>query len=675
MLRVADCQPEGNLQNLAYTDLVPVLGDREALRRVVRVALGFEKRTTETAFVQAYQRAGLQILHPDIKPVKGFTGRDDLLEALAGKLAAKSSVAIHNSSQTSVALRGLGGVGKTVLAQEFAWRNRSRYWGVWWVRAEKPATLVDDLVALGSRIIPGLADMKPEDAALATVDRLAQMHTEKPWLLVFDNADDPAPLRKFTPRDNAHVLITTRRTDWLYEADEQLAVDVFDRETAIAYLSKQAHGADREAAGRLADALDCLPLALSHARSYCSVRNWPFDTYIAKLPELIAKAPKDAAYPSSVFATFSLAVERAAAECAEAETLMALLAFFAPDQVPLWLIPEDVLSETERGDALAALNAVSLLRHDNAGDGTPAVSLHRLVQEVMRGRLRAAGQFEEKAARAIQLIERSFDDSGSFDAAPRNAAWFPNALACLQFAPVSGGAARHTLWTLYQSGDCYLTRGETTAALEAYRKAQEIAEGAAAAGPSDAGWQRDLSVSYDKVGDVLAAQGTLPEALTAFQDSLAIRDRLAKADPGNAGWQRDLSVSYNKVGGVLAAQGTLPEASTAFQDSLVLRDRLAKADPGNAGWQADLAASHGKLGQLYVRAGDEAEARRMFERGRAIVAPFAEKSGHRLWIGYLKGFDQLLAGLANGDAPPPAAGGAREERKRGLFGRLFGGRG
>ena len=50
---------------------------------------------------------------------------------------------------------------------------------------------------------------------------------------------------------------------------------------------------------------------------------------------------------------------------------------------------------------------------------------------------------------------------------------------------------------------------------------------------------------------MLAAQGNLPEALKSYQGSLAIRDRLAKADTGNAGWQRDLSVSYNKVGGVL----------------------------------------------------------------------------------------------------------------------------
>jgi TIR domain len=61
VLRITSCQPEGSLQNLAYTDLVPVLNDFAALRRVIRVALGIDQRPTEAAFVQAYQRAGQQI--------------------------------------------------------------------------------------------------------------------------------------------------------------------------------------------------------------------------------------------------------------------------------------------------------------------------------------------------------------------------------------------------------------------------------------------------------------------------------------------------------------------------------------------------------------------------------------------------------------------------------------
>jgi tetratricopeptide repeat protein len=90
---------------------------------------------------------------------------------------------------------------------------------------------------------------------------------------------------------------------------------------------------------------------------------------------------------------------------------------------------------------------------------------------------------------------------------------------------------------------------------------------------------------------VQVAQGDLAGALASYRDSLVIRERLAKSDPGNAGWQRDLSVSYNKIGDVQRAQGDLAGALTSYRDSLVLFDRLAKSDHGNTGWQRDLSVS------------------------------------------------------------------------------------
>src|SRR5258706_9460279 len=86
-----------------------------------------------------------------------------------------------------------------------------------------------------------------------------------------------------------------------------------------------------------------------------------------------------------------------------------------------------------------------------------------------------------------------------------------------------------------------------------------IFERLAASDRSNTGWQRDLSVSYDRIGDVLVAQGKLDEALKSYRDSLAIHERLAASDRSNTGWQRDLSVSYDRVGDVLVAQGKLDD--------------------------------------------------------------------------------------------------------------------
>ena len=89
-------------------------------------------------------------------------------------------------------------------------------------------------------------------------------------------------------------------------------------------------------------------------------------------------------------------------------------------------------------------------------------------------------------------------------------------------------------------------RGNLDAALKAYQDSLAIAEKLAAQDPSNTEWQRDLSVSFNKIGDVQRARGNLDAALKAYQDSLAIREKLAAQDPSNAEWQRDLSVSFNR---------------------------------------------------------------------------------------------------------------------------------
>ena len=128
------------------------------------------------------------------------------------------------------------------------------------------------------------------------------------------------------------------------------------------------------------------------------------------------------------------------------------------------------------------------------------------------------------------------------------------------------------------------------------------------------------------MGDVAVEQGSLPNARQLYEAAAAIADPIAKADPGNSGWQRDLSVSYNRVGDVLVAQGNLPEALKSFRDSLAIRDRLAKADPGNSGWRRDLALSHGRVATVLARHGSRREAVHAFEQGRAIIVRLRQQS-------------------------------------------------
>ena len=90
------------------------------------------------------------------------------------------------------------------------------------------------------------------------------------------------------------------------------------------------------------------------------------------------------------------------------------------------------------------------------------------------------------------------------------------------------------------------------------RQPRDLIDRLAKSDPGNAGWQRDLSVSYEKIGDVQVAQGDLAGALNSYRDSLAIIDRLAKSDPGNAGWQRDLSVSTTRLATCRSRRATSP---------------------------------------------------------------------------------------------------------------------
>ena len=126
-------------------------------------------------------------------------------------------------------------------------------------------------------------------------------------------------------------------------------------------------------------------------RPIAGARGIAFDTYRELAADLIRKVPRGADYAEEtpVFATFELAIQKATEACPEAETLMGICAFLAPERIPLDIVTADVMSEIERGEAVAALQEVSLAALETLDDGTTGISVHRLVQEVMRGRLRA----------------------------------------------------------------------------------------------------------------------------------------------------------------------------------------------------------------------------------------------------------------------------------------------
>ncbi len=167
-------------------------------------------------------------------------------------------------------------------------------------------------------------------------------------------------------------------------------------------------------------------------------------------------------------------------------------------------------------------------------------------------------------------------------------------------------------------GNVLVAQGDGAGALKAYRASLAIREALAGRDPANTEWQRDLSVSHNKIGDVLVAQGDGAGALKAYRASLAIREALAGRDPANTGWQRDLSVSHNKIGDVLVAQGDGAGALKAYRASLAIGEALAGRDPANTEWQRDLSVSHNKIGDVLVAQGDGAGALKAYRASLAI---------------------------------------------------------
>ena len=149
-----------------------------------------------------------------------------------------------------------------------------------------------------------------------------------------------------------------------------------------------------------------------------------------------------------------------------------------------------------------------------------------------------------------------------------------------------------------------LAIGDTQGALAASQRAQGILEALVASAPDRIDYQRDLSISYDRIGTVLVAAGRREEALDAHQKSLAFRERLATVDPGNTLWQRDLSVIQERIGDEQVAAERREAALAAYRKSLAIREKLARDDPGNSEWQTDLAVALYKI----AKAGQAKEA-------------------------------------------------------------------
>ncbi len=584
VMRAGECTPGGLFTALAFWDLLPLRGNAALLRETVLAAVSKERRKTAADAAAAYWRAPRAVLHDSIRAVPNFTGRREDLDALDKALWGDGGQAV---AITQAAVQGLGGVGKSTLAIQYAWDARGRYAGVWWLGADDAAGIADGIVALGAQFNPALAEVQDRaEAARWTLAFLADGGFEKPWLLIYDNVTQPKALDGFLPRTGTHVLITTRWPDWQGRA-APVPLGVFAPQEAVDFLLKRTARADADGAAALARDLGHLPLALDHAAAYCRRTGTAFEAYRALLPELIKRAPKDADYPADVHATFSLAIENAAKDCPAAETLMGILAWFAPDDIPLDVIGTEAMSEIERGEAVAALHEVSLLDVKSGGDGKPMAGVHRLVQTVVRGRLAAQGQAEDAAALALTLVTDAFPNPAS-DVRnwPACAALRPHALSVLEAAPDTGEASQKTSLLLNQLAIYLQSRAEYAEAEPLMRRALAIDE--ESFGPGHPNVARDLN----NLAQLLQATNRLAEAEPLMRRALTIDE--ASFGPGHP----NVAIRLNNLARLLQATNRLAEAEPLMRRALaIFTESLGAEHPSTETVRRNLEALLAELGQ------------------------------------------------------------------------------
>ena len=330
---------------------------------------------------------------------KNFTGREDLLAELERRAGAATAILPQ-------ALYGLGGVGKTQLAIEYAYRYADKYQVVWWIPADQIALVRSTLAALAPRLgLTGIPPGRVEDAMSAVLEALRRGKPFDRWLLVFDNADQPELIREFIPHGPGHSIVTSRNRGWARLVDA-LEVDVFTREESLRYLQRRVEGIAPADAGRLAEELGDLPLALEQAAALLSQTVMTVDMYLNLLADeserVLGENPPPADYPVPVAAAWSLSVTRLREQTPYAFELLQRCAFFGPAPISLELLDrgryvlEPPLRDTLRDPivmsrAIIALGRYSLARIDNY---RRTLEVHRIIQRLIRDELDAETQFE-----------------------------------------------------------------------------------------------------------------------------------------------------------------------------------------------------------------------------------------------------------------------------------------
>jgi tetratricopeptide (TPR) repeat protein len=531
----------------------------------------------------AVQPAGVRCHLPFSSLGELFVGRGGLFAELEAELGEPGS-----GAQPQV-LCGLGGIGKTRAAVEYAWRCGGRYHSIFLVGAVTPDSLRGGLAELAdSRRLDLRLGAAGEDERIAAV--LGWLERHPGWLLICDSVDTveaQQELRQLLPLSGGHLLLTSRLATWPAEFRRR-QLEILDRRDSVALLlaATGAQASDDSAlAGQLAEQLGDLPLALEQAAAYIGARGAGFASYLedwrTDRESILGWYDAGAThYPLAVARTWSRSVARLSFL---PRTLLRLLAHYGAEPLPvamltaghlvIWQAGGLLLREGFAGaaggpelfggrpDVLGAL--AELARYSLVVRQGATVSVHRMVQEVERGSIPAALR-PEWAARALRLITdfapRPPDDVRTW---PVWDELRPHAERAIELA-LRQGVGRPSAVLMSELGILLAAKGLPGQAEPLLRRALLIDE--AAYGPRD---QR-IAVDLNNLAQALQAKGGNEEAELLMRRALQIDED--NYGPDHCNVSRHLA----NLAALLKATGRLAEAEPLMRRALWIEENSCR---------------------------------------------------------------------------------------------------
>ncbi len=587
-----------------------------------------------------------------------FTGREHVLAYLHETLDSKKTVALTQAR----AISGLGGIGKTQIAVEYAYRYGHEYQAVLWAKADAHKSLVSDFVTLADLLNLPEKDAADQRRAVDAVMRWLQGHGQ--WLLILDNADDLEMVYDFLPTRGAGHTLLTSRSQATGPNIKGIELEKMEREEGTLFLLRRAKilvedaplecasDKDRREAGVIWELLDGLPLALDQVAAYIEEHQCRFADYLSlyqtRREDLLKRrgALSRRDYPKSVATTWSLSFEQVERTDPGAANLLRLCAFLHPDAIPEAMLLEaaaalDPLLQAIAADQLrfdemvGALRQYSLVRRNPE---TKTLTIHRLVQTVLKDAMREDQQ-REWAERAVRTVNAAFPEAEFVATWQQCQQYLPHAQTCAELIEQWEMTFPEAARLLHRTGNYLYERGQYMEAEPLYQRALAIREHMLGS------YHPDVAQSLTDLALLYLGQGKYEQAEPLYQRALTIQEQALGPDhPDVAITLNDLAMLYyfqgkyeqvepfhlrartiferalgpthpyvaaslNNMAKLCLAQGRYEAAEILMQRALVIREQVQGLDHPDVANSlhhlADLAAAQGKYTEaeeLYRRA-------------------------------------------------------------------------